>query len=129
MSFKTMALLAGVVGFTVSEITAATPNRPVQSPPQLIYRVDVEYPPDMWNAGISGEVQVDFVVDIQGKPTQITAVKSSRKEFEASAIAAVAKWRFKPMTIDGKPVEARLSVPVVFTPGKKGGNKRWSQPG
>ena len=68
----------------------------------------------MRRANMGGEVRVQFIVDKEGIPRGVRAVQSSRKEFEAAAVAAVEKWRFVPGTVDGKPIETLMVVPVVF---------------
>ena len=43
------------------------------------------------------------------------AVRSSRAEFEASAMAAVSKWKFRPGRKSGRAVTTHLQVPIVFS--------------
>ena len=54
------------------------------------------YPYEMSRAGINGEVVVDFIINTNGDVIQTQVVRSSHREFEAPAMAAVAKWKFKP---------------------------------
>ena len=82
--------------------------------PQVIFQAKPSYPLKMAQAGITGEVLVGFVVDKNGVPREIYAQKSTNRAFEAAAIAAVAKWRFKPGTMDGRLVNTRMAVPIVF---------------
>jgi RNA polymerase sigma factor (sigma-70 family) len=84
-----------------------TPVARFQSRPQ--------YPFEMRRAGIGGEVVVDFVVDTNGDVQNAQALRSSRQEFEAAAVAAVSKWKFKPGRKDGRDVLTHLQVPIVFT--------------
>lgn len=84
--------------------------------PQPTFQVRPMYPAEMRQQQVGGEVVVDFVVDTEGRPVRVSAIKSTRKEFEAAAIAAVQKWRFKPGTIDGKPAPVHMAVPIVFSP-------------
>jgi TonB family protein len=74
-----------------------------------------QYPFEMRRAGISGEVVVDFVVDANGEVQNAYAVRSSRKEFEAAAVQAVSKWKFKPGRKGGRDVATHLQVPIVFS--------------
>jgi len=39
---------------------------------------------------------------------------STGPEFEDPAIQAVSRWKFKPATVNGKPVNTRLRVPIAF---------------
>ena|SRR5436190_23190487 len=120
---KVLKILARLLATTLlclfAVVFAASEAPRTDSAPQIISRVNPQYPFEMRRAGVSGEVTVDFVVDVNGRPTKITVAKSSRKEFEAPAIAAVEKWKFKPGTKDGKPVETHMRVPLYFNLGKK----------
>jgi protein TonB len=74
---------------------------PLQCPP-------VSYPADARRAGISGFVQVEFVVNPDGSVRTARAVESNPKGlFEAAAVMAAQRCRFKPKMTDGKPVEQR----------------------
>jgi protein TonB len=74
---------------------------PLQCPP-------VSYPADARRAGISGFVQVEFVVNPDGSVRTARAVDSTPKGlFEAAAVMAAQRCRFKPKMVDGKPVEQR----------------------
>jgi TonB family protein len=87
----------------------------VRIPPQVTYQVPPIYPADLIGRGIAGEVLVGFVVDTRGVPLDPFIFRSTRREFEAPAIAAVQEWRFKPGTLDGKPVNTKMTVPIVFS--------------
>lgn len=83
--------------------------------PEPKYRVDPQYPFEMRRAGITGEVVVEFIVDANGKVMNAFAAKSSQREFEANAVQAVSKWTFKPGRKNGRNVNTRMQVPIVFT--------------
>jgi protein TonB len=68
----------------------------------------------MRQAGIEGEVTVDFIVTTEGNVAKAFAVRSSRHEFEAAAVAAVSKWKFAPGTKAGRPVNTHMQVPIAF---------------
>ncbi len=72
------------------------------------------YPSALRQAGVKGEVTVGFIVDANGNVCEAYALKSTQREFEASAIEAVTKWKFRPGEKGGKPVNTRLQVPIVF---------------
>ena len=61
-----------------------------------------------------GQVEVQFVVNELGKPTQI-AVKSATDEALVEPVkAAIAKWKFAPAQRNGTPVPANVLLPVRF---------------
>jgi periplasmic protein TonB len=83
--------------------------------PSPRFQAKPQYPFEMRRAGISGEVVVEFLVDTNGDVQDAHAIRSSQREFEAAAVAAVAKWKFKPGRKGGREVLTRMHVPIVFT--------------
>jgi len=83
--------------------------------PAAKFQAKPAYPFEMRRAGINGEVTVQFVVDSNGNVVDPFVVKSSQREFEAAAIAAVAKWKFRPGRRGGRAVATRMVVPMVFS--------------
>jgi protein TonB len=59
-------------------------------------------------------VRLEFVVDEQGKPGEITVL--SAKDFTVGLFVseAVSQWQFKPAIADGKPVPMKVELPVVI---------------
>jgi RNA polymerase sigma factor (sigma-70 family) len=82
--------------------------------PQPKFQSSPQYPYEMRVAGITGEVVVGFVVDAEGNVQQARAVRSSRREFEGAAVAAVSRWRFNAGEKNGQAVNTQLMVPIVF---------------
>ena len=72
------------------------------------------YPYDMKRGGIEGIVTVGFIVDPNGDVRNAYAIGSTRREFEAAAVLAVSKWKFRPGWKGGRAVNTRMSVPIVF---------------
>jgi protein TonB len=73
------------------------------------------YPFEMRRAGITGEVTVDFIVDNEGNVQNAYPLKSTQREFETAAVAAVSKWKFKAGRKGGRAVPTHMQVPIVFT--------------
>ena len=74
-----------------------------------------QYPREMRQAGVKGEVTVDFIVDQDGNVQNAYALKSSRREFEAAAVEAVSQWKFSPGQKGGRAVNTHMQVPIVFS--------------
>ena len=55
-----------------------------------------------------------YVVDEAGHVLDPHVVRSSEPIFEAPTLRAVAKWRFEPGQVHGRPVRFRMAVPVAF---------------
>jgi len=81
------------------------PRRVKASPP--------EYPPDAVKAGMHGPVIVECTVGIDGKVTNAIATEGDPPLSDA-AVAAVRKWRYEPLLLNGKPKEFVLTVTVHF---------------
>jgi TonB family protein len=72
------------------------------------------YPFEMRQAGLSGQVVVDFVVDSAGNVHNAFAASSSNPGFEQMAVDAVSQWSFSPGQKSGQTVNTHLQVPIVF---------------
>ncbi|WP_334319086.1 TonB family protein [Termitidicoccus mucosus] len=84
------------------------------TPPSVVHRDPPVYPRAMKKSGLIGEVTISFVVDKKGDVTNPVVVRSNNPGFEEAAIEAVLKWKFKPGIKDGKPVNTRMQVPIIF---------------
>ena len=62
-----------------------------------------------------GTWQSICLVDPNGDVQNAYAIRSSQREFEAAAVQAVNKWKFKPGRKGGKDVPTHMQVPIVFT--------------
>jgi protein TonB len=83
--------------------------------PVPTYQPQPNYPYEMKKQGISGQVMVEFLLYPDGTVHNAFAVSSTQHEFEANAIQAVSRWRFKPGRRGGRAVITRMQVPIVFT--------------
>ncbi len=71
------------------------------------------YPTEALRAGQSGEVLVEFTVDIDGSVSSARVIRGNPpRVFDREAVAAVKRWRFQPV---GAPVTTRRSI--GFKPG------------
>lgn len=87
----------------------------LDSPPKPTYRPQPTYPYEMRKLGVTGEVWVRFLVDPRGAVSEVSVVKSTHRDFEAPATAAVGRWRFTPGRRSGQPVWTRMEIPIVFS--------------
>jgi TonB family protein len=72
------------------------------------------YPEEARLAGIEGRVFVQFVVDEQGSPTDVTVIRGIGGGCDEAAAEAVRGSRFTPGRQGGTPVAVRMSLPVTF---------------
>jgi len=83
--------------------------------PVPIVRVAPEYPQDMHNLEISGQVIVDFIVDANGDVQDATPFSSTQYRFEDKAVQAVSQWKFRPGLWHGHAVACHARIPIKFT--------------
>lgn len=82
--------------------------------PRPTVQISPQYPFEMRRAGISGTVVVEFLVDTNGNVQQPYVVSSTQREFEASALQAISKWKFSPGRKGGRAVVVRMQLPFAF---------------
>lgn len=82
--------------------------------PRPIRMVKPVYPDALRLSGEKGTVMVRFVVDSTGQVTDPEVVQTSHPAFSENALAAVKQWVFTPGYKGGRPVNARMQVPVYF---------------
>jgi protein TonB len=73
------------------------------------------FPAEARKSKISGTVLLLVEVDENGRPSQVTLRRSSGNEIlDNAALRAVRNWRFEPARSEGRPIRARVEVPVRF---------------
>jgi len=73
------------------------------------------YPFDMKRQGVSAEVLVEFICDNNGEVKDARIAKSDNHAFDAAAIEAIYKWKFRAGKKGGRAVSARMQQPFVFS--------------
>jgi TonB family protein len=81
--------------------------------PNLTNKVNPVYPPLARSAGIQGAVVLAIVIGKDGSVQEIKLV-SGHPLLAPAAIAAVKQWTYKPLTMNGQPVEVSTQVTVNF---------------
>ena len=118
-------LVAGVCAYPVAhaqqdEVSApVTPNvgearPPVIVPPKLKQFIEPVYPPDALAQGISGRVEIEMVIGVDGKPNDLRLKTPAGHGFDEAALAAAQQLSFEPATRDGVPIAARVVLPYAF---------------
>src|SRR5688572_14557440 len=68
-----------------------------------------------------GLVQLEFMVDVDGKPIDFSIKSATDDMLATTVVNAVKQWRFLPAEANGKPVATKVTLPVkVVDPLKKG---------
>lgn len=82
----------------------------------------LKYPEEALVEGVQGRVMVDFIIDKDGKVTDVRVVKGVSPELDAEAVKVVsASPKWKPGRLAGDKVRVSMTVPVEFRLEKKGG--------
>jgi len=86
------------------------------TPPMRIRHVEPKYPKRARRESISATVIVTGVVGTDGRYRKVKVVRSTvdGMGFEEAALNAVAKWRYTPGMVEGRPVPVPSTVRVRF---------------
>ena len=73
------------------------------------------YPPSARRNRVQGRVLLAVVVTTSGRAGSVRIRRSSGYQLlDQAALKTVKRWRFRPATRNGKPVSARVIVPITF---------------
>ena len=80
---------------------------------KLISSVAPVYPALAKNQHVSGNVQIDALIDATGRVTTMKVV-SGPTLLQQAAMDALKQWKYQPASLDGKPVSMHLTVTLQF---------------
>ena len=81
----------------------------------------IKYPEAAVREGVQGRVMVDFIIDKEGKVTDVRVVRSVDPELDAEAVRVIsASPKWKPGRLKGNKVRTSLTIPVEFRLTRKG---------
>jgi periplasmic protein TonB len=80
---------------------------------KLISSVPPAYPSLAKTQHVSGNVQIDALIDATGRVTTMKVV-SGPTLLQQAAMDALKQWKYQPATLDGKPVPMHLTVTLQF---------------
>lgn len=82
-----------------------------------IVRIEPRYPMQAAREGKEGWVKLSFTIDELGNVIDIAVIEAQPKRiFNREAKKALAKWKYKPKIVDGKPIkQPGLTVQLDFT--------------
>ena len=84
---------------------------------------NIIYPAEAKAEGIQGKVFVAFTINHEGKVKDAEVVKGVHKLLDAEALRVVKEMpEWQPGEEDGKPVNVRYTLPVIFKLGAKPGD-------
>ena len=82
--------------------------------PSFKNKIEPKYPEQARKAGIEGVVQLETLIDEDGRVRKIKVLKSPGHGLEKAAILALSKSRFHPGVVNGKPVPVKIKIPYRF---------------
>ncbi len=83
-----------------------------------LQRIPPQYPRDAARNGITGWVQLEVQVNPDGTVRAARVLESQPKGlFEAAAVQAVLRWKFKPKVVNGQPVAQKGAQKIEFNLG------------
>ena len=82
--------------------------------PVAINRVEPDYTDSARKARVSGVVVVEAIIDKNGNVDHVKVIKGLPMGLGEQAETAVRRWKFKPGTLNGKPVDTIFNLTVTF---------------
>ena len=96
-----------------AELKQSDDKVPLTAPVATI-KVDPAYPPDVLRDHIEGTVTLYAIIRADGTVANIRVLDSLDTRLDATAIQALAAWRFRPGTKNGEPVAVEAVVQIPF---------------
>jgi len=82
--------------------------------PVLLSKSDPEYSEEARKAKVQGSVMIRAEIDARGQIQNISIARGLGMGLDESAAEAVKKWRFRPGTVNGRPVVTSALIEVSF---------------
>ncbi len=82
--------------------------------PEVIYNPEPSFSDEARKAKMQGVVMLLLLVGKDGRPYAMRVGQSLGMGLDEKAMEAVARWRFKPATLNGQPVATQIAVEVDF---------------
>ena len=112
-------VVGGVIGGVITDAPPPKPDAPLRvggdvKAPVAISKVDPQYPEVARKARISGIVILECTINKNGDVTDVHVLKPLPFGLDQAASDAVRKWKFKPGTLNGQPVDVLFNLTVQF---------------
>jgi TonB family protein len=113
-----LCLVFGASSALAQDVTpnVGTPDTkpPVIVAPKLKQFAEATFPPDALAQGLSGRVEVELIVGVDGQAHEPKIKTAAGHGFDEAALEAAARLLFEPATRNGLAVAARIVFPYVF---------------
>jgi protein TonB len=110
----------GSIGIgTTTVLPAPAEDQPIRvfgavKRPEMLSGAQPRYTEPARRARIQGTVILEAVIDQKGRVTDLRVLKGLPLGLDQSALDAVRDWRFKPATLEGRPVRVFYTLTVNF---------------
>jgi len=103
---------------TLADSHRAAPAAPLPvggdvKPAKLLKSVPPVYPEVARNQRVSGDVQIDALIDADGNVSTMKVLSGSPLLHQA-ALNALKQWKYQPAELDGKPTSMHLTITIQF---------------
>lgn len=107
----------GVIGGVPGGLGDETPMRITAEvkQPELIKKVEPQYPEIARKARIQGVVILEAVITKEGTVEGVKVLRALHPILDQAAVNAVRQWRYKPALLNNRPVKVYFTVTVKFT--------------
>jgi protein TonB len=112
-SANTSVPVSGLGSSHRAEPAAPVPIGGDVKPAKLIKSVQPIYPAMAKSQHVSGNVQIDALIDAEGNVSAMK-VLSGPALLRESALASLKQWKYQPAELDGKPTSMHLTVTLQF---------------
>lgn len=82
--------------------------------PQARVRGEPNYPPDLKARSVTGEVEVEYIIDSHGKVCALSILRSTHPSFEISVTEALLRWSYEPGKKNGRAVNTHVHQVITF---------------
>jgi protein TonB len=82
--------------------------------PQPVFQPAPIFPADLKSQYDESQVTMEFIITAKGDVLMPQALASEHRRFEEAAITGLLKWKFKPGSKGGRPVNTRTQITIKF---------------
>lgn len=83
--------------------------------PEIVRQVQPKYTELARRTGVQGTVIVEAIIDEKGDVTNVRVLRGLPMGLDRAAVDAIQQWRFRPATLNSKPVKVYYTLTVNFT--------------
>jgi hypothetical protein len=107
-------------GSSYSQSASAGPDGIVRvrakvEPPRLLKKIKPIYPMAAWQYHEQGISIYEAIITPAGCIRDLKLLRSSTPLLDVAGILAISQWRYRPATLDGRPVSVYLTVTVTYS--------------